>query len=80
MSPATLPPAAEGQDCWRSFSLFHCPAPALGEEKYHLGVKLSAVVTGMLGTGWGRGPAEEGADRNLAKGSMRQNHSPSEAL
>lgn len=60
--------------------LFHRPAPAPGEEKYHLGLKLSAGVTGMLGTGWGRGPAEEGADRKLAKGSKRRNHSPSEAL
>lgn len=25
------------------------PCPALGEDKYHLGVKLSTVVTGMLG-------------------------------
>lgn len=33
--------------------LFHRPAPAPGEEKYHLGLKLSAVVTGMLGTGGG---------------------------
>lgn len=56
---------------------FAAPPLSLGEEKYHLGVKLSAVARGTVGEGASRGRRRQKTGQGQREAEP---HSPSESL